>query len=327
MKDSMITGLAYQNGLKKCERISSAEHLRQHFGGENTWVWLDLEAPSQEELSFLENPFHFHPLTIEDCINHDQRAKVEDYQDYLFMVTQCLTLEKNEIETHELDIYVSRSFLVTVHREPISAITTILERCERNPALTERGPDFLLYLLIDAVVDGYFPLLDELDDRIDSLESHAIDNPSKLLVKDIFSLKRMGTHLRKIIAPQRELFTLLMTHRFPVIREETLIYFRDIYDHIMRIYERIDYNRDILSSLLDTYLSSVSNHTNNVVKTLTILATIFMPLTFLSGIFGMNFHQLPVVGWEWSLGFEMFFGLSLLTILSMVALFKKKKWF
>lgn len=324
----MITGFLYSRENKSFRKLSSLEEVRERKFCADDVAWIDIYAPKQEEWKLLEDSFHFHPLTIEDCMNQDQRPKIEDYGDYLFIVSQWAVTEDNELKTYELDIYLGKNFVVTVHDAIIPVVQSNFERCEKNTALPARGTDFLLYMILDAVVDHYFPLLEEMDDRIDALEDEVVNNPgTRDTLNNIFQLKQMLSQFRRLIVPQRELFSFITGHQYALIHADMFVYFRDVYDHVLRIYEMIEFERDQITSCLEVYLSSISNRMNEIMKTLTIITTVFMPLTFLTGMLGMNFTRLPLLGWNYSHAFELFFLLTFGITLSMFLFFKRKKWF
>lgn len=323
----MVSGFVYAKHAGTLRKITSQEEVENLSLGADEILWVNLFSPKEKEWKLLEQTFSFHPLTIEDCMNQDQRPKVEDYGEYLFIVTQWANLADEELRTSELDIYISKNFIVTVHQEEIPVLQSTADRCDKNLSLPERGTDYLLYMILDSVVDHYFPLLEELEDRLDVLEQKVINPSGREVLSDIFSLRQTLTSFRKIIAPQRELFALIMSHQYGVIHKNTFVYLRDVYDHVMRIYEMIEFERETLTSCLEVYLSSTSNRMNGIMKTLTIITTVFMPLTFLTGMLGMNFSRLPLLGWNYSHAFELFFLLTFGVSLAMVLFFKRKKWF
>ncbi|MBI3538032.1 MAG: magnesium/cobalt transporter CorA, partial [Chloroflexi bacterium] len=232
--------------------------------------------------------FHFHPLAIEDCRHFNQRAKVEAYDDYLFLSFTTSARENGELIVQEMEAFLGRDYLITVHREPVRA----LEDAHRLVNAKTRA-DFLLYLIADQMTDAYFPLLDEIDDEIDSLEDQILENPTRETLQRIFTLKQQLIHLRKVTGPMREVMNRLAGTRERMIDARTALYFRDVYDHLTRIYELIETSRDLLGNALDAYLSTVSNRLNEVMKRLTLFTTIFMPISFLVGLAGINFQQMP----------------------------------
>jgi magnesium transporter len=257
-------------------------------------LWVDLDSIKEEELGWLERTFGFHPLAIEDCRTQNQRPKLEEYPGYLFLVLHAprAGTTADEIVLDELHIFLSHRYLVTVHDGPLAVTGETWERCRQN-GLRNKGVSHLFYVVCDRLVDNFFPLLDFMDEEIDRLEDVIVFSPSRQVLDNIFGMKQSLVHLRKIAAPEREVFNSLLYRRDPYLQAETFIYLRDVHDHLVRVYEMIDSYRDLMSNALDAYLSTVSNNLNEVMKRLTVIATIFMPLSFLVGFWGQNFQQLP----------------------------------
>ena len=258
--------------------------------------WIDLEAQDEAQLHFLQQRFCFHPLTIEDCAHFDQRAKVEEYGEYLFIVThgiECAQASASDLELHELHAFLGNGYLVTVHERPIPALTAVWKRCSGDAALVRRGIDFVYYQVADGIVDMNFPLLDRLSDEIEELEDRVIDKARREDLSHIFALKRALVQIRKVLSPQRDVFGLLAKRGGPLVSDKTTLYFRDIYDHLVRLTESVESGRDLLGNALDAYLTMISNRTNEIMKRLTIMSAIFLPLTFVTGFFGQNFEHLP----------------------------------
>jgi magnesium transporter len=251
-------------------------------------VWLDVNAPSDADLAWLEEKYQFHPLAIEDCRNFNQRAKVEDYDDYLFLSLTTTTRDNGDLRAQEMEAFLGRDYLITIHREPLHALETACRHCN-----AKTRADFLLYLIADALTDAYFPLLDAMEDEIDALEDQILENPTRATMHRIFALKQQLVYLRKVTGPMREVMNALAGTRYGFVSARTALYFRDVSDHLTRIYELVETSRDLLGNALDAYLSTVSNRLNEVMKRLTLFATIFMPLSFIVGFGGMNFAQLP----------------------------------
>jgi magnesium transporter len=258
--------------------------------------WVDLEAQDASQLAVLADRFKFHPLTIEDCSHFDQRPKLEGYGDYLFLVTHgfriCPT-DAGAIDSLELHTFLGDRYLVTVHAEPIPALEAVWKRVEGDAALLRRGTDFVSYLICDAVVDTFFPLLDEIAEKIEDIEDALLGRTQETQLTDIFKLKRSLVTLRKVISPQRDVFALIAKRGEGRIAERTTLYFRDVYDHLLRIHEAVEAARDLLGNALDAYLWSASQRTNEIMKRLTLLSAVFLPLTFITGFFGQNFTHMP----------------------------------
>lgn len=262
-------------------------------------IWIDLEAQSPEELAVLGERFKFHPLALEDCAHFDQRPKVETYLDHLFVVTHGYRFradDGNSIESLELHSFVGANYLVTVHTEPMPALEGVWSRIAKEPGSLRRGVAFVGYLVADATVDTFFPLVDDIADRVETIESRVVeqgDRGSRQDLEEIFKLKRSLVELRRILAPQRDVFGSLAKRGDDRIDERTAVYFRDVHDHVLRIHEAVEATRDLLSNALEAYLWAASQRTNEIMKRLTVLSAIFLPLTFITGFFGQNFTHLP----------------------------------
>ncbi len=248
------------------------------------------------ELALLGERFGFHPLTLEDCAHRDQRPKLEQYESYIFLVTQGFECAEGDAEGllwHELHVFLSPSYLVAVHAEPIPGLDQVFRRVADEPALLGRGPDYVYYLLVDRMVDGNFPVLDRIADELEDLEDLVVTRPRREQLTMIFRLKRQLVTMRKVLSPQRDVLSFISRPSDAPITPKTALYLRDVYDHLARIVESIEANRDLLGNALDAYLSATGQRTNEIMKALAILSAIFMPLTFITGFFGQNFSRLP----------------------------------
>lgn len=305
--------------------LSTVESMPADKTARGAYTWVDIDQPTEEDLQWLETTYHFHPLTIEDCRHFDQRAKVEEYDSYLFItlaVPRRLPIYQ-DMEADELHAYLGADYLVTVHAAPLAAVERVRQRLTADRGKLKTSPDYLLYLIIDLMVDDYFAILDDIDDEIERLEDEVIARPDRGTLHNIFQLKQQLVYMRKTAGPERELFHALSGRRYAQISSRTDLYFRDVYDHVVRIYEGIEASRDLLSNALDAYLSSVSNHLNDVMKRLTVVATIFMPLSFIVGFGGMNFTALP---FDNRLAFAAVMAIMLITPAAMLAWFVRKEW-
>jgi magnesium transporter len=291
--------------------------------------WVDVAGEDAAGLEKLRERFDFHPLAIEDCMQLDQRPKLEEYRDHLFLVTQSFTLKGSgiEVELHELHAFLGQRFLVTVHSDTISALDEVWERVKGNAKAFARGVDFVYYLIADRMVDANFPILDRIGDELEEIEDHVLQQPRKQDLAKIFELKRQLVLMRKVLSPQRDTMGML-SRGDEHVSERTAHYFRDVYDHLVRINESIDANRDLVGNALDAYLSAVSNRTNEIMKYLTILSAVFLPLAFIVGFFGQNFEDLPgLPHWQQSNG--LMYAMMLLCIViptSMLLWFRSKHW-
>jgi magnesium transporter len=308
-------------GLEQIHR----DAVRDYLARGDVSLWFHCDAPNEEELGFLQDLLHIHPLTREDIVLQNQRPKIHVFDDYVYMAIHALVpKEKWKIEPSELDLLLGHSWILSVHYGPLTGILEQTHLHERIGTALTRGVDFLLYTLLDLVVDGYFPVLDKMEDEVDRLEGLLLGRARARNVNELLVLKRSLVHIRRAVAPQREVFNQLTRHDFPVIRPENLIYFRDVYDHLLRIIEEVDTLRDILSGALEIYLASASNQLNVTMKRLTAWGTIFIVVTAIAGVYGMNFKHMPEL--EWRYGYYAALGLMGLISLGLYFYFKRKDY-
>jgi len=297
---------------------------------EDGFVWVSLEAASEEEInSILGGVFKFHPLAIEDCLSPGyQVAKIDDFSDYIFLITHAIKSDErlDTLEPLELDFFLGENFLVTCFTDAeIPAIEKTWERIIRDNRISKNGADFLCHTILDEVVDEYMPLIDSMETEVEWIEDSAMEKPTPATLQRLLSLKHSIMSLRRIIAPQREVMNRLSRDEFPQIDAQSLIYFRDIYDHLVRIQDLADIIRDIVSGSLDIYLNSTSLRLNEIMKALTIVSTVFLPLSFITGAFGMNFINIP--GAQTTNGFLITCAILVALGVAMLLYFRKKHWF
>jgi magnesium transporter len=256
-------------------------------------LWVDFEGVEPGDERILDDVFKFHPLAIEDALSTQHIPKLDDWGAYLYLVLHAVSYDREagEVNTLELDVFLGKNFIVTHHDEPIAALARVWATCQRDERYLANGPDHLLYALADAVVADYLPVVEEMDDRLDEIENQVFARPSPRVLEELFALKRSLVRLRRIVGPQREVLNKLARDQFSMIDLKDRVYFRDVYDHLVRLYDIIDSTRDLAGGALDTYLSVVNNKMNDIMKTLTVITTLFMPLSFVVGFFGMNFFQ------------------------------------
>jgi magnesium transporter len=307
-----------------------AEDLKATLDDSNGLLWVDLENPSDQEIHFiLQEIFNFHPLCIEDCKSSSyQTPKIDDFGSYLFIVAQSIPFSNQfyKVETRELNLFLGNKFLVTNHySQNMLAIKTIWEKVTKDERLYLRGSDFLCHAILDALVDEYEPTLDAMEEEIEKLEDNIIASPKGQLLQQILDLKHSIMSLRRIVWPMRELINRLSREDFSQIDQQSKIYFRDIYDHLVRIQDVAESIRDIVSSTLDIYLNANSLRLNEVMRALTVVSTIFLPLSFVAGVYGMNFKFMPELSWQW--GYPFAIGLFFLIAIGMLLFFKKREWF
>jgi magnesium transporter len=292
-----------------------------------SFFWLDLHQPTEEDFAVLRDVFEFHPLALEDSEHFGQRAKLDDYDDFVFLVVYGAVPDEDRLV--EVHCFYSERFLITVHRDEAPAFTEVRSRyLKRKQPIDD--PVLLLYRIIDALVDSFFPILADFDDRIDELENQTFLNASDAQLQEIFAMKRLLVGMRKAVTPERDMFASLIgggIAELPGMTPEHEHYFRDIYDHLIRISDLIDTYRDLLTSSMDVFLSTVSNRLNIVMKQLAVIATIFLPLTFVTGFFGQNFGWLVrhIGGWPAFVGLGI--GTELVAVAMLVTFFKRRGWF
>lgn len=303
--------------------------IAQVLGEPEGLLWVSLEQPVEAELlSILRDTFHFHPLAIEDCQSEGYQApKVDDFGDYLFIIVHALQPDfpLDQLDTMELDLFLGPNYLVTSYKCPyMPPVQSMWERLSRDERPIERGADFLCHNILDHLVDAYMPLIDNMDEEIDQIEDQVLDKPKPALLQRILSLKHSILVLRRVVAPQREVLNRLSRDDLPQIAPAHRIYYRDIYDHLTRIHDLSESVRDVATGTLDTYLSASSNRLNEVMKALTIVSTIFLPLSFLAGVYGMNFEYLPELHWRY--GYYLVWGIFISIVVGMLGYFRWREW-
>lgn len=307
--------------------LEKIEDLASHVGKKDTIIWVDVVKPTEKDMAFLEKQFAFHPLAIEDCMTTIQRPKIDRYENCLFIVQHAATLgqHKDKATSLELDTFIGENYVVTVHMKPILSVTSTWERCIKNSGMLSHGSAYLFYFLSDALVDNYSPILEKLDKEIEKTEDAVFKNSGSSTLNKIFDLKENVLTLRRILGPQRETMNFIARGNYaPIIPAKLSIYFRDVSDLLARINDSLDTYRDMLTSALDGYMSIASNKLNEIMKVLTIIATIMMPLTLISGIYGMNFRYMPEI--EWRYGYFMVLGIMVALASGMLLFFKRKRW-
>lgn len=302
----------------------------------NLFLWVDLENPTPEENKYvLEEVFHFHPLSIEDCVQVSPAPKVEEYSPreedkftpYLFMVIHGVDYSRKDgvFATSELNFFLGRNFLVTYHEGPSRSVSTTEERAVKGVVHIARAPDRVAYNLLDSIVENYKPALDELSLEIAELEQKALQHPTKETLNKILLVKKEVLHLRQIIGPQREVLARFAQGEFKLVRAHLVPYYRDVYDSLFQISELAQGYTDSLTGILQVYLNMSSNHTGEVVKLLTMITVITTPLMMVGTWYGMNFKHMPEL--DWQMGYSLAGGITLVSTAMTYWYFKRKKWF
>ena len=301
--------------------------IRAHLASDH-FFWLDLTAPDRHDLEALRRIFGFHPLALQDTEEFGQRPKLDDYDDHVFLVFYG-AYRDHPADTEplrEVHMYISGRYLVTAHRDPLPLLERQREQLHGRVLHSEQ---FLIYRVLDTLTDSFFPMLSDMDDEIDTLESSIVAGPTQEALQRLFALKRELVAMRKVITPQRDLFARSVDQiaELPGLTLDERDYFRDVYDHLLRISDLIDSYRDLLSGATDMYLSTVSNRQNEVMKQLTVIATIFLPLSFITGFFGMNFSYLVtnLIRSDWTF-YVVGVGSMVATCVALVVYFRRKGW-
>ncbi|MBM3181277.1 MAG: magnesium/cobalt transporter CorA [Chloroflexi bacterium] len=295
-------------------------------------LWVDfMSEPPETALPILQS-FGFHHLAIDDALQETHAPKIDDWGDYLYIVLNYMRLVKDteswDTEIDELDIFLGRNYVITHHDNPITSIDETWGTSQRDPRYAQDGADHLLYKIIDEIVMNYMPVIEKIDEEIDIIEDQLFDRPSSQTLARLFTLKRVLLAMRRILLPQREVLNKMARDDYQVIDRKDRIFFRDIYDHLVRLHEVNESLRDLVGGALDTYLSVINNRMNEVMKTLTIITTLFMPLTFVTGFFGMNFFAAnpPYASWTLPTIFYGTLGLMLLTPVFMFFWMRRRTW-
>ncbi len=310
----------------KPEEIGAA--LRQT--GVLLWVDLFGESAADSRALLLET-FGFHPLAVDDALEEAHVPKVDDWGEYLYLVLHAVVFDPRadeSLHTRELDLFLGQNYVVSYRTESIAAVDRAWATCQRDARLLQKGPGRLLYKLADELVADYMPAVEAIDEAIDEVEDEVFGQPGPTLLERVFTLKRALLHLRRIVAPQREVLNKLARGDYRVLDDHDRVFFRDVYDHLVRLYDITEGLRDLLGGALDTYLSVVSNRMNEVMRTLTVITTLFMPVSFLVGFFGTNFFQpvVPLPVWTGRTAFVLMMLAIVLLPAGMYLWIRKRAW-
>jgi magnesium transporter len=305
----------FRRATGEVERDLSIDAIRSAIQnpGDGT-LWVDLDVSNAAEAALLSDLFHFHPLAIEDALNPNSRVKAEEYPDFLLVVARVVgfcetTPDPYDLETANLTLFLTEHAIVTTHMESLPTLHALVERLSANPDLLARGPARLAHQTLDVAVDAYFPVLDRLDEFVDEMEQRVFGRFDEELLQEIFKVKRLVISLRRFLAPQREVLSALTNRPSRFLPPETQLYFRDVYDHMLRITDALDSYRDLMSSTLDSYLTQVSNRLGTVSKGLALVGALSIPFVVVAGVYGMNFEHIPLSHHPY--GFEIMVALQL----------------
>ncbi|MGK7888198.1 MAG: magnesium/cobalt transporter CorA [Leptolyngbyaceae cyanobacterium] len=309
--------------------VTEPEVCQEHLDTDSV-SWVDVQGLGSEDiLKRLGAVFHLHPLVLEDVVNVPQRPKVEDYHRHLLIITRMVAPTEDEkgFFSEQVSFILGPSYLLTVQEESVvDTFQHVRDRIRYNRGqVRRRGADYLAYTLLDTIIDGFFPVLEDYGERLEDLEDEVVLNPSRKTLEAIYDLKRELLALRRAIWPQRDALNLLIRDGDQLISEEVRVYLRDCYDHAVQVMDMVESYRELTSGLMDVYLSSVGHRMNEVMKLLTVVSGIFIPLTFLTGLYGMNFDHMPELGWRWSYPVLLFMMGAIAS--GLVMFFWKQGWF
>jgi len=327
VESSRITVIDYDESGYLEKEVASVEECFP-FKDTATVSWINVDGVAEADvIGKLGAKFDIHPLVLEDIMTTTQRPKAEDLGNAVFVVVRMIECDRDGtgLTADQLSLIIGPNFVLSFQETPGDCLGPVRERIRGGKGrIRKLGPDYLAYALIDAVVDNYFFVLEKLGERIDGLEEDLITNPRREILHEIHLLKREMIDLRKALWPLRETVSGLERMESPLIKKTTIVFLRDLYDHTIQVVDTVESFREILTSMLETYLSSVSNRMNEVMKVLTIISTIFIPITFLVGVYGMNFKHMPETGWRWS--YPVVWAVILASVGGMLHFFRRKKW-
>jgi len=343
-KAGLPPGTLVHVGEKKVEnvRITYIDYDEQNFSEKQvqkieecfpfkstpTVTWINIDGLHEVEIiERLGNQFELHPLMLEDILHTEQRPKYEDFEKYMFFVMQMLRYNNDiqGIESEQISLVLGDCYVITFQERVGDVFDAVRDRIRNSKGrIRKMGPDYLAHALIDAIVDSYFSILEKVGEKIEAMEDHLVSDPTEKTLQHIHALKREMISLRRSIWPLREVISGVQRSESQLIRESTDVYLRDVYDHTIQIIDTIENFRDMVSGMLDIYLSSISNRMNAVMKVLTIIATIFIPLTFVAGVYGMNFEHMPELKWHWA--YPAVWLVMIVIAAVMLVYFRRKKW-
>ena len=320
--------LVYRPGADKVETGFTAEQLPELLKEETSVIWVDMESPTEADEQILLDVFRFHPLTVEDCRENRHYPKIEEFPEYLYFIVHGVRadISPDRFNTIELDGFLGRNYVITYHHDMFRSINNVKKLLGTSPVACQRGASFLLHQILDQIVDFYSPVLDDFDERINQLEDNifSLRQPSNAILEQIMELKRSVLRLRRISAKQQDILYRMSRGEVRLIPQDMLPFYRDIHDHLIRVTDLSENYRDLISGSLEAYLSVVSNRMNEIMKVLTIFSAIMLPLTFIAGVYGMNFEHMPELGTSY--GYFVVWGIMFTVAVGMLIFFWRRGW-
>lgn len=321
----MITIFSYSNE-EGFSQIRETTRIRDLIADRQRITWVDIEKPTPEETEILDTCFNFHPLTIDDCLSPRHQPKIDDYGEYLFLIVHEVLPKSTDRDftTAEIDMFLGKNYVVTYHRPHLRSVETIRERIERNPKPIFRSADFLMERILNEVVNFYIPILDQFDKRISVMEDHVLSEGRKYSLQEMFNIRRNLSRLNRVTRQQLDLLTHLIKDGYDEILPVCVPYLSNVRDHLVRILDRTSSHRDSVTSLVEAHLLTSSHKTNEVMKVLTVFASMMLPLTVITGIYGMNFKYMPELDWKFGYAFAIF--LMMCVTGGLLYFFRRKDW-
>ena len=320
--------LVYRPGIPKIIEGSTAEDLPELLKDQSAVIWVDMESPTEADERVLLDVFKFHPLTVEDCRENRHYPKVEEFDSYIYFIVHGVTADtsSDRFNTIELDGFLGPNYVITYHHDMFRSINNVKQLLRTTPVACQRGPAFLLHQILDQVVDFYSPVLGDFDERIDRLEEDifTLKRPNNEILLVIMDLKRSVLRLRRISGKQMDILHRMSRGEFALIPDEMRPFYRDVYDHLVRVVDLAESYRDLISGSLEAYLSVVSNRLNEIMKVLTIFSAVMLPLTFIAGVYGMNFENMPELHSRY--GYYGVWIIMIVVAAGMLLFFRKRGW-
>jgi magnesium transporter len=320
--------LVYQKGVPRIQENFTAADLPELLKDEHAVIWVDMESPTTADEQVLLDVFKFHPLTVEDCRENRHYPKIEEFDSYIYFIVHGVTADTSpdRFNTIELDGFLGHNYVITYHHEMFRSINNVKQQLRTTPIACQRGTAYLLHQILDQVVDFYSPVLDDFDDRIDELEEDifTLKRPNNEILTEIMALKRSVLRLRRISGKQMDILHRMSRGEFTLIPDDMRPFYRDVYDHLVRVVDLSENYRDLISGSLEAYLSVVSNRLNEIMKVLTIFSAVMLPLTFIAGVYGMNFDNMPELHSRY--GYYAAWAIMIAVAVAMLLFFKRRGW-
>ena len=323
----MVQAFFLPKDAKEAQHLTDMARILEAYHQKQGLMWVDFSAPTAEETDRLLDGFGFHPVAVQNCREVNSQPLVHSYEGYLFMVIHAVNLQAQAalVDTLEVDIFWGRNFVLTYHQVPVKSIEDMLATCSKDcPVLMGRGADFLMHAIVDRIIDSFSPTLDRMEYLLEELEIQIFQRPTDALLHRLLDLKQTVSYLARVASAQRDVVGRLLRGEFAPITKQAMAYWHDAYDHLVRMVQTTETHRDLINTARETYMSVVSNRTNAIMKLLTFITTVFMPLSFMAGVYGMNYAHMPPKDEPW--GFYACLGAMLLTALGMIGFFRRRRW-